>query len=164
MAHFVPPEIFRKIVEHAPLVSVDLVLCDPDGHVLVGLRTNEPARGVYFVPGGVIRKDETLDDAFARILMTETGQVGSRVTAQFLGPYQHFYDTNRFFDPGYGTHYIVLAYRVRLPVRPHIRLDDQHETIRWMTPEAILAASDVHENTKAYFRQGLSPRFAARRR
>jgi colanic acid biosynthesis protein WcaH len=69
-----------------------------------------------------------------------------------MGVYEHFYETNRFGEAGYGTHYVVLAHELQLPARPAIRTDSQHEAMRWMMPSAILAAPDVHENTKAYFR------------
>src|SRR3954466_13792753 len=49
---------FADVVRLAPLVSIDLVIRDPDGDVLVGLRTNAPAKGFWFVPGGRIRKNE----------------------------------------------------------------------------------------------------------
>jgi len=41
---------FARIVRHAPLVSIDVLLKDPEEYVLLGLRVNEPARGKYFVP------------------------------------------------------------------------------------------------------------------
>jgi hypothetical protein len=47
---------FAHIVRLAPLVSIDLIIRDDEQNVLVALRTNEPAKGVYFVPGGCIRK------------------------------------------------------------------------------------------------------------
>ena len=65
---FLSTDEFTFVVRNAPLVSFDIVIKDPDGNVLVGMRTNEPAKGKYFVPGGIIRKNETLADAFARIL------------------------------------------------------------------------------------------------
>src|SRR5262245_10728718 len=46
---------FSYIVRCAPLPSLDLIIRDSDGKVLVGLRTNEPAKNYYFVPGGVTR-------------------------------------------------------------------------------------------------------------
>ena len=148
----ISPEIFRLIVRHTPLVSIDLVMEDETGYVLVGLRNNEPARGTWFVPGGIIRKNEKIGDAFRRILKAETGRAADIGEAEFLGVYQHFYDANRFQEPGYGTHYVVQGYRLKLGLRPQIALDDQHSAIRWMTPSEILAAPDLHENTKAYFR------------
>src|SRR5436190_16637253 len=104
-AGFVPSEIFRHIVRHTPLVSIDLIIEDESGHVLVGLRNNEPAAGVYFVPGGVIRKDETVQAAFRRIVVAETGLEIEIAEAEFLGVFEHLYDTNRFREPGFGTHY-----------------------------------------------------------
>ena len=151
-AAFVPPEIFRQIVRHAPLVSIDLIIEDESGRVLVGLRNNEPAAGVYFVPGGVIRKDETVQAAFRRIVMAETGLDLEIAEAEFLGVFQHFYDTNRFRELGFGTHYVVLGHRLKLTCRPVIVLDDQHSKVLWLTPDEILHAPNVHENTKAYFR------------
>ena len=64
---------FSCVVRCAPLPSIDLIIRDSDRRVLVGLRTNEPAKNCYFVPGGVIRKNETIEVAFARILNSETG-------------------------------------------------------------------------------------------
>ena len=120
--------------------------------MLVGLRTNEPAKGFYFVPGGRIRKDETIQAAFVRILKVETGCRISFDRAQFLGVFQHFYSSNRYGLGGFGTHYVVLAYELRLDYRPTIILDGQHSEHRWMSEAELKAASDVHNNTKIFFR------------
>lgn len=87
-----------------------------------------------------------------RILAVETGLAFPRCNARHLGLYEHFYNANRFEEPGYGTHYVVNAYRIDLPTRPLIHLDDQHDDLRWMLPRQLLAAPDVHDNTKVYFR------------
>ncbi len=151
-AAFLPDDDFAHIVRYAPLVSIDLILKDPQEMVLVGLRMNEPAKGTYFVPGGVIRKDEAIENAFTRILKAEVGLAVPFAQTKFLGVYQHFYATNRFGNPAYGTHYVVLAHELRLAERPKIELDSQHSHIRWMSGAEILAAPNVHENTQAYFR------------
>ena len=142
----------RHIVQFAPLIAIDLVIFGPDQRALVGFRNNEPAKGCYFAPGGMIRKGETREIAFSRLVHAETGLSASLTDARFIGVYEHHYSTNRFKDPSFGTHYVVLGYRLELPERPNIQLDDQHSHIRWMTGAEILAADDVHENTKAYFR------------
>jgi colanic acid biosynthesis protein WcaH len=84
-------------------------------------------------------------------MQAETGCSANFENARLLGVFQHFYPTNRFALPGYGTHYIVLAYEVRIPIRPAIRLDSQHTDYRWMSEAEIQAAPDVHQNTKTYF-------------
>jgi len=150
--HFLEPRDFAQIVRLTPLVSIDLIISDPSGCILLGMRRNEPAKGIHFVPGGRIGKMETLDSAFTRILECETGCKAQRSDADFLGVYEHIYDTNVFGDPSYETHYVVLGYRLQLSERPRAVLDDQHSAWKWMTPDELLAAQDVHENTKAYFR------------
>jgi colanic acid biosynthesis protein WcaH len=149
--HFLKNDDFAHVVRHVPLVSIDIVIKDPGQNVLVGLRMNEPARGEYFVPGGVIRKNETIRDAFTRILDAEIGFRASLSDAAFLGVFEHFYETNRFGNPDYGTHYVILAYELKLDHRPAVELDSQHSEIRWMSEAEILSATNVHRNTKAYF-------------
>ena len=133
-------------------MSIDLIIRDSSKRVLLGLRTNEPAKGVYFVPGGRIWKDERIRDAFARILKSETNYSSTIDQARFRGPHEHFYQENRFGDPGYGTHYVVLAYELRIGATSQLRTDPQHSEYVWWAEPAILASDKVHENTKAYFR------------
>ena len=151
-AAWLQEEKFAHVVRHAPLVSIDFILFNQAEQVLVGLRSNEPAKGRYFVPGGAIRKDESLDNAFARILKAELGWEGNRKDADFLGVFEHFYETNRFGDPAYGTHYVVLGYRIQCATPPTIAADQQHAHFAWMSVDELLASATVHENTKAYFR------------
>jgi colanic acid biosynthesis protein WcaH len=115
--------VTAHIVRHAPLVSIDIIIKDHEQNVLIGLRVNEPARGTYFVPGGIIRKNETIRDGFTRILNAEVGLQKSLDGAKFLDVFEHFYETNRFEEPTYGTHYVVIAYELTLRQRPAIKLD-----------------------------------------
>lgn len=142
---------FAHIVRHAPLVSIDLIIKDPQGMALLGLRENEPARGSYFAPGGVIRKNETIKDAFSRILLAEIGCQGSIDDARFMGVFEHFYERNRFGDPGFGTHYVVLGYEITFDPRPQVTVDSQHSAAVWMSATEIVSSGMVHPYTKAYF-------------
>ena len=135
----------------APLVAVDFIITDPDGRILVGRRMNEPARGTYFVPGGAIRKNETINTAFSRLLQIETGLSIRLTDARFLGVYEHFYAKNRFGEEGYGTHYVVLAYELLLDHHPALERDSKHSDFRWLAKADLVAMEDVHANTKAYF-------------
>ncbi len=148
---FLPHGQLREVVRLAPLVAIDLVIRNAAGGILLGLRNNEPAKGCYFVPGGMILKNERLRDAFARILKNETNFTATIEDARLLGAYEHFYANNRFGDAGYGTHYVVLGYELRLDDTAALKPDDQHSELRWWTEADLLASPDVHHNTKAYF-------------
>lgn len=154
VARHLPDQDFARIVRDTPLVSIDLIIRDHERNVLVGLRTNEPAKHQYFVPGGVIRKNERIRDAFSRIVQVETSYRAKPEEANFLGVFEHIYCTNRFGDPDYGTHYVVLAYELNLDHRPEIAPDTQHKDFKWMNEADLVAAPDVHRNTKTYFTRG----------
>jgi colanic acid biosynthesis protein WcaH len=141
-----------SIVRHAPLTSIDLVLRDNTGAVLLGWRTNQPAKGTWFVPGGRVQKGEHLDAAYVRIAQRETGLTLRREAAHFLGAYEHFYAENFAEISGLDTHYVVLAYQVDFESAPNVIADDQHDDLRWMPISDALSSDDVHENAKVYLR------------
>ena len=142
-----------QLVAHAPLVSIDLIVQNSRGEVLLGLRCNEPAAGFWFVPGGRVRKNERLDEAFARITLAELGVTLSRQKADWQGVYEHFYDTNAGRQPGIETHYVVLAYKIALDKGALLALpcNQQHQSYCWRSPEVISTSEDVHAHCRAYF-------------
>ena len=146
---------FLQIIDNTPLVSIDLIIEDIQGNVLLGKRTNRPAQGYWFVPGGRIRKNETIADAITRISATELGIDLSISDVQLIGSYDHIYEDNYLGEDGINTHYVVLAYCLKLPGAIEVSTDtiedDQHSEIRYWTKDALLRADDVHPNTKAYF-------------
>ncbi len=144
------------VIRLAPLISIDLIIRNAHGDVLLGLRKNEPAKDCYFVPGGMILKNERLADAFARLTENETGQGARFDAARLIGVFEHFYDSNRSGSGGYGTHYVVLGYEFEWPSAAVPRPDDQHSELRWFTVAELLAADHVHDNAKAYFRPAAS--------
>ena len=151
----IPDKQFLYIIENTPLVSIDLIIEDSHGKVLLGKRTNRPAQGYWFVPGGRIRKNETIADAIKRISSNELGTSISVDDMQLLGTFDHIYDDNYLGTEGINTHYVVLAYRLKQPldikVSADMVKDDQHSEIRYWTKDALMKANNVHLNTKAYF-------------
>ena len=146
---------FLKIIESTPLVSIDLIIENQRGDILLGKRTNRPAQNYWFVPGGRIRKNETIAEAIARISSTELGIDMSINDVQLFGTYDHIYEDNYLGEDGVNTHYVVLAYRLKEPRLIEVSMDtirdDQHSEISYWTREALLKSDDVHPNTKAYF-------------
>jgi colanic acid biosynthesis protein WcaH len=146
-----PHNIFRTIVEYTPLVSLDFVVRDPDGRTLLGYRRNRPAQGFWFVPGGRLGKNETRREAFSRLTVAELGVEIDIARARFLGVYEHLYPDNFSADPAFGTHYVVLAYRLDVePSELRLPADDQHDGYLWLPPEEMSSRDDVHDYSKAY--------------
>ena len=150
--HFLSHDELDTLIGLAPLIAIDLIIRNGHDEVLLGLRNNEPAKGRYFVPGGMIVKNERLAEAFARLMKNETNHAASLKDARLIGVFEHFYNTNRSGSAGYGTHYVVLGYEYRWPGAVAPQPDDQHSELRWWPVAELLASDRVHENTKAYFR------------
>jgi ADP-ribose pyrophosphatase YjhB (NUDIX family) len=66
-AGFLPWPEFERAVGALPLVSVDWVLLNPAGQMLLGHRRNAPARHWWFTPGGRVRKNEPLASCLQRV-------------------------------------------------------------------------------------------------
>ncbi len=142
---------FIEVVKNSPLVSIDLIVRNAQNEVLLGLRNNEPAKNYWFTFGGRIYKNERIAQAFERIVQEEI-EVDVNITdAQFVGVFEHLYEENFAEEPGFGTHYVVLAFEVKLIESLRGLPNVQHNQYRWFTVEDLLQAQDVHPYTKAYF-------------
>ncbi|PHQ55914.1 MAG: GDP-mannose mannosyl hydrolase [Sulfurimonas sp.] len=141
---------FSSVVENTPLISIDLIVKNELGQVLLGKRVNKPAQNSWFVPGGRVFKDETLDDAFSRTVYEELGVQLQRDETTFYGLYEHFYNDNVFNDD-FSTHYIVLAHSFLLKQIPE--LNKQHSSYKWFDVDKLLNDENVYTYTKDYFRK-----------
>lgn len=144
-------EEFRDVVEKTVLCAIDLVVRNPRGEVLLGLRRNRPAQGYWFVPGGRIHKGETLGEALRRVSDEEIGVVLGTADVHLLGVFDHIYEDNVFDVPGFGTQYVVIACEARVE-EDTSRPMRQHDEYRYVTVDELLADPLVHEYTKSYFR------------
>ena len=143
-------EEFKQLIEYAPLVAIDIVIIDVVGKVLFGKRLNPPAKDSWFIPGGRVRKNETLDSAFKRVSELELGVEMDRSNAEFLGLYEHFY-ADSFFDGQSSTHYICATYLVKKDfLGGELPIDKQHSNYKWLPVDEIFSDLSVHSNSKLF--------------
>ncbi|EAA7246117.1 GDP-mannose mannosyl hydrolase [Salmonella enterica subsp. salamae] len=142
--------LFKTIVEHAPLISIDLIVYNSKSEVLLGKRVNPPAQNYYFVPGGRIYKNEKIADAFRRISQSELGTVVEHSSAKYCGVFEHFY-SDAFVGPDVNTHYIALAYEIYIDIQLSNLPSKQHAEYTFMTVERAKKDPSVHYYTQQYF-------------
>ncbi|MFB6140062.1 MAG: NUDIX domain-containing protein [Halosimplex sp.] len=142
---FIPEAEFATVLERVPQVCVEVVLeREADEGVLVARRTNEPAKGEWFWPGGRLYKGERLDDAARRVAREELG-VDVALEGR-LGVYEHFWDRSRI-DGVDSRHTVNIVYRVRqTDPDAGIELDEQHDDYRFVTGDE----DGLHEYVRAY--------------
>ncbi len=142
-------ETFKIVVKNTPLFAIDLVVINSKQQILLGKRVNAPAKDYWFVPGGRVYKNETLDQAFHRVSQDELGINIERSQANFLGLYEHMY-VDSVFDQETSTHYINATHYLyndfNIMNLPH----SQHKEYVWMNITEILRRSDIHEYSKVF--------------
>jgi colanic acid biosynthesis protein WcaH len=148
---------FRDVVKNTPLIAIDFLVSNDKDQYLVGLRNNQPAKGFWFVPGGRIRKDERAREAVQRISTKEFGIELNLDTLEFIGSFEHIYETNFFNDPDFSTHYVTLGFKVKVADTSALKLDTQHSEVRWLTEDEIMKDEAIHLKTKAYFDPSVNP-------
>jgi 8-oxo-dGTP diphosphatase len=87
----------------SPSLTVDCVVFDPGGRLLLIRRKNPPFQGHYALPGGYVDYGETAEHAAARELTEETGLAATSIA--LVGVYS---DPQR--DP--RGHVVSIAYRI----------------------------------------------------
>jgi len=139
---------FIEVIDSAPLVSIDLILLH-EKKILLGKRTNRPAQGYWFVPGGRVRKSESLSTAFQRLTLAELGVELDYSQAQLLGAFDHFY-SDSVFGESLSTHYVALGMCLNLSRRIEHLPKDQHNSFVWWPVHDALSDPVVHKYTKLY--------------
>ncbi len=148
---FLDKDTFSTVIKNTPLISIDLIVKNGEDKILLGKRLNKPAKNSWFVPGGRVFKDETIEDAFKRTCKDELGKTYEINSATFKGIYQHFYDDNVFNDK-FSTHYIVMAFE--LAINENLSLDTiQHEKYKWIKEDELLNSKEVYSYVKDYFKK-----------
>ena len=140
-------QIFKTVVDSAPLVSIDILL-KKDNKFLLGRRVNKPAQGYFFSTGGRINKNETIDSAMVRIVKNELN-IELKFMPEFIGVFEHFYDDSMYEDV--STHYVNLAYEYEVEEVLNLPTE-QHNEYQWFTVSELLKSKQVHKYVKDYFR------------
>lgn len=151
---FLNDQDFRKVIASTPLISIDLIIRDLSGLVLLGERSNSPARGYWFVPGGRIYKNETISEALNRISLSEVGIHINVEDCQLKGVFEHFYEDG-FYGEFDSTHYVVLGFETTISPEMLSAPLQQHSAYKWFCELEIAKSCGVHQFTKQYFQKGI---------
>jgi colanic acid biosynthesis protein WcaH len=83
----IPAAQYKQILEVMPVLCVDVVIRNAGGEYLLVKRANEPLKGQWWVVGGRVYKNETLEQAVLRKVKQEIG-----VTVHALEPIGYYED------------------------------------------------------------------------
>ena len=125
----IPDEVYQTVLRSMPIPCVDLIVFNSAREILLVRRTNEPARGQWWFPGGRVHFEESREVAVMRVLMQECGLRAGRVeelsTLDVILPLE---------SAGRVSHAIATFYLVTVDSPCKITLDDQASDFAWKKP------------------------------
>ena len=141
---FLPAEIYREIVRKSVVVCVDCVIVKYNIHkdryeCLLVERADEPAKNLWWLPGGRLFKGETFFDGALRKVKEETGlknDDNNQITPlQILGFYNTFFPTSSWDteeEKGTQTVQPIVLVKLESKNQTEILLDRTSERYRWI--------------------------------
>ncbi len=145
----------KEIVACTPLVSIDLLVRNAAGKILLGLRKNHPAKDFWFVPGRRIRKGVTLEEALIQTCIKELNFSPDPAALHPKGTFDHIYPEIFTGESDGGTQYVVLLFELDAEIDVAQLPRDQHSEYKWMAVDELLSSDRVHPNVKKFFSAGL---------
>lgn len=139
-------KLYETIRQSFPIPCVDIVVVDNDEKILMLKRSNDPAKGEWWFPGGRVHFNETRPDAVNRKLKEECGLVATDIREVATK------DLILRNSDGTLSHAITTVYVVH--AAGEIILDDQSQTYAKKSATEWLAC-DLDEFLKATI-QGFS--------
>ncbi len=105
---FIEEEVYKRFVEEMPIACVD-VLVHSGSDILFIKRNQEPAKGKWWVIGGRLQKDETMEQCAIRKCKEEVGL--DVVIEKRIGVYDAFFATS---VQGCSTHTVCVTFLARV--------------------------------------------------
>ncbi|EKD24792.1 MAG: Gdp-mannose mannosyl hydrolase [uncultured bacterium (gcode 4)] len=134
---FIEESIYKKIMENAIIITIDLMCINTHGEILLGLRNNAPLKDIYYLPWWRIFKYENIFDAAKRKALDEIWIDIDIKKLQFLWVYDDVYPNDSFF-PWWWSHYTSRTYLYHLSKSEeqniHIN-DNQHKGLKFFNPK-----------------------------
>ena len=132
----------KRLYPDQPVVGVGAIILR-EGKILLEKRGNEPARGQWTIPGGVVELGESLQSAVARETKEETGLEVEAVSLIDVVDQVHFNKKGKI-----KYHYVIIDYTIQAKGEPKAESDAQE--LKWV-PIAEVETYDLTPSFRRFF-------------
>ncbi len=121
---YIDQELYKEIRKNVSIPCVDVVAAH-NGKFLLGERTNKPAKGEWWFPGGRMLVGEKFEKAVSRKLKQETGLVVKTQKFLALETWDHPDGPDEI-----PTHSVACVFKATV-VSSNLKLEQQHSRFKW---------------------------------
>jgi len=121
----IPDEDYEKILDIMPICCVDVVVVN-EGKYLLVKRNNEPAKKRWWIPGGRLFKNESIQDCALRKAKEEAGLECTYIKT--LGLYETIFERGRYDKPVHSVNVVCLLESKGVN---EVQLDKNHLEFIW---------------------------------
>ena len=125
MSNFVPERVYKTFLENMPIFCIDFLI-NCDNEFLLLKRNEEPLKGVFWMPGGRLHKNETIENFLIRVQSREIGR--------FFKNYNLIGFSNYFFKYSINsraTHTPTLLFEINIKSKFTPKIDRTHAKFTW---------------------------------
>jgi len=139
----IPAYLIKEWLIYAPMLTVNLVIFERLGRqVLLVKRKNEPEKGKWFTPGGIIHNRKTLAEQIYAIMEEEAGINGYILGLVCFNEEHH--------KKGYGKEdikLVTLVFKIAA-TNVNVKTNDEHLDIQWFSTTHLPV--DLNENVRKW--------------
>ena len=147
MNNFIPENIYKKFLENMPIFCIDfLIHCD--SHFLLLKRNEEPLKGVFWMPGGRLQKNETIENFLIRVQSREIGRYFKNYNLIGFSNYFFKYSIN-----SRATHTPTLLFEIDTKSKFNPKIDKTHTEYSWSKdlPKELIENLILFQNPKSSY-------------
>jgi len=122
----------KRVYPDHPVVGVGAIVFQ-EGKILLEKRSNEPAKGKWSIPGGVVEVGEPLEEAVIRETLEETG-----LTVEEPRLVDLVYQVDRDEEGKVKYHFVIIDYLVKVKSGEPMAASDAEE-LRWVALDEVEA-------------------------
>ena len=133
----------KRLYPRQPVVGIGAIILQP-GQILLEQRGNEPARGQWTIPGGVVEVGESLENAVCRETKEETGLDVQKASLIDVVDQVHRDKQGRI-----EYHYVIIDYIVTVkPKEPRAASDAKD--LKWVSIDEV-EGNDLTPSFRRFF-------------
>ena len=139
---FLDEELFNTVRKSLPICCVDLLFIDSEDRILLMRRSNYPAKGLLWYPGGRIFKDEHIDQTILRKSVEETSIVPD--SHALVDIQETIFDSCESHP--YSIHTINLCFLINWSKNADNAVinDNQHSDLSWLPISEVINSHHIH--------------------